>query len=120
MSTVATTFTGGSLEAAVTGLGLTLATYENVELVACLLDQNYDVAGNLVEVVDVSFAINGRPGVFTVYPSFAPSWDAVAVELVTEKWQIVEGIYQGLADMAAAGLPVASGVPPSILSGHGL
>jgi hypothetical protein len=113
MSTVTTNFSGGSLDAALLALELTLAAYGGIELLAVLLDQDYDSAGELREVVDVSFEITGRSGVFTVYPPFAAGWEYVAIGRVTVKVAEVEAIYQGLANATEAGLvtPIGSLTP---------
>ena len=113
MSSVATNFTGGSLDAALSALEITLGDYGGIDLISVLLDQDYDGAGVLTEVVDVSFSIAGYSGVFTVYPPFKAGWEYDAIGRVTVKVAEVQGIYQGLANAQEAGLaePIVR-VPP--------
>lgn len=118
MSTVATNFTGSSLDAALAALEVTLADYGGIVLLSVLLDQSYDATGALVEVVDVSFEIVGKPGVFTVYPPFGAGWEYDAIGRVINKAGEVMSIYEGqpnaLAGTGETPIPIVRGGQPGV------
>lgn len=106
---------GSSFDAALASLTLFESTYEGVEILSALLNQDYDAAGTLSDVVDVGFRLRGRPGVFSVHPPFEENWIAIAFFRIGLKQAMVEGIYQGLA--SAAELPAGPIGPPIPMPG---
>ena len=106
-------------DAAVDALRLFESQYEDIEVGPVLLNQDYDAAGNLNEVVDVTFSIYGRPGQYQVHPVFVGDWTAVAISQIGLKRTIVNGIYDGAASLADLELPEppASGLPPGHTAG---
>lgn len=102
-----------SFALAVQSLSLLVEETDNVEIVAVLLNEDYDEQGALYDVVDVSFRIRGRGGMFTVHPPFDVNWQAQAFVAIGRKHATVEGIYQGLAskDELPSG-PLGEPLPP--------
>jgi hypothetical protein len=87
--------------------------FENVEVVAALLNEEYDDAGLLTDTVDVTFRIIGRPGLFQVHPLYTVDWIAQAFVLIGLKHAEVEGIYQGLDAPAIIPQPTTPGGAPA-------
>lgn len=109
--------------ASVEAFSLFEQAFENVSIEAVLLDQDYDAGGVLTDVVDVTFRIIGRPGMFQVHPEYAINWQAQAFVLIGLKHAIVEGIYQGLSEPAIIPQPVTPGgtpVPPTPVPSPGV
>lgn len=90
-----------SFAAALQSLSLFEQTYEGVEILAALLNEDYDADGTLQDTVDVTFRIIGRPGQFQVHPYFTIDWQAQAFFLIGIKHAIVEAIYDELPNLQA-------------------
>lgn len=85
-----------TFQTGVDALTLYAQQYESVEIVGARPDEQYWSDGNLHEVVDVSFRIIGRPGVFEVFPEYLPDWVARAEARIAFRRDEIEAIYQGL------------------------
>ena len=97
--------------AALQSLSLFESTYEGVEILAALINQDYDAGGELQDTVDVTFGIIGRPGQFQVHPLFTIDWQAQASFLIGVKRAIVEAIYDELPNLGALPSAGAGGAP---------
>lgn len=84
---------GASLEA----LSLIEASTDQVEIKGALLNQELSADGSTDDVVDVYWALPGRPGLFTSRVPFVRNWMAIAFAYIGVKQAIVRGIYAGLA-----------------------
>lgn len=110
-------------EASVQSLTLLEQQFEDVTIVSCLLNEDYDETGLLTDVVDVTFTIDGRPGMFQVHPPFTVNWQSLAFVQIGLKHATVEGIYQGLDTPAVIPQPVTPGgapAPPQPIVGPGV
>lgn len=87
--------------------------FEGVNIEAVLLNEAYDETGALGDVVDVTFTISGRPGMFQVHVPFAINWQALAFVQIGLKHATVEGIYQGLSVPAVIPQPTTPGGAPA-------
>lgn len=84
---------GASLES----LALLEEVTDNVDLLGASLNQDLDEAAATLNVVDVYFALPGRPGMLTVRVPFDSNWTAQAFYAIGVKQALVQGIYDGLA-----------------------
>lgn len=98
---------------ALAALSLIESQYEGLEILSAVQNQGYDTDGALVDTVDVSFRIFGRPGAYTVSVPFYANWAAIAFFRVGVKAQQVEQIYEGLADSGQATTQLLVPPPPS-------
>lgn len=71
--------------------------YLDVEIVGYKLNEEYRSGDTLYEVMDVSFRVRGRPGVFTVHPRYRHGWTDTAANEIAAKRDRVNAIYEGLA-----------------------
>lgn len=85
-----------TFQAAVDALTAYEAQWEDVEVVGARPDEQHWSDGNLHEVVDVTFRIFGRPGLFTVYPEYLPDWVARAEARIAFRRDQINAIYEGL------------------------
>lgn len=99
--------------ASVESLTLLEEAFEGVTVVAVLLNEDYDETGALNDVVDVTFTIDGRPGMFQVHPPYVVNWQALAFVQIGLKHATVEGIYQGLSEPAVIPQPSTPGGTPA-------
>ena len=88
-----------TFQAAVDALTLYAQQYEQVEIVGARPDQQYWSDGNLHEVVDVSFRIIGRPGVFEVFPEYLPDWVDRAEARIAFRRDEINAIYEGFSSV---------------------
>lgn len=102
---------------ALDALSLIEAQYEGIEIMAALPNQGYDDTGALVDTVDVSYRIIGRPGVFTVSVPYDPNWSAIAFFYVGLQANTIELIYEGASSLNETPTvllaPPPSSVPPT-------
>ncbi len=85
---------------ALTSLQLIEATYEGIEVMAAMPNQGYDDAGELMDTMDVTYRIIGRPGVFTVSVPYALNWNAIAFFQIGLQANTIELIYEGAGSLA--------------------
>lgn len=104
---------------ALLSLQLIEAEYEGIEVMTAMPNQGYDDTGALIDTMDVSYRIIGRPGVFTVSVPYALNWNAIAFFQIGLQANTIELIYEGaasLADVPAVFLvQPASDVPPELI-----
>lgn len=104
---------------ALESLQLIEATYDGIEVMGAMPNQGYDDTGTLIDTMDVSYRIIGRPGVFTVSVPYALNWNAIAFFQIGLQANTIELIYEGaasLADVPAVFLvQPASDVPPELI-----
>jgi len=67
---------------------------EGTEIVSVMLDQRLDATGNLVDVMEIGYSINGLPGVFYVHPGADYRWGEAAPAYITRRKAEIENIYQ--------------------------
>lgn len=80
---------------ALASLELIEATYDGIEILAALPNQAYDSTDTLIDTVDISYRIIGRPGVYTVSVPYAINWNAIAFFQVGLQANTIELIYEG-------------------------
>ncbi len=104
---------------ALDALSLIEAQHEGIEIMAALPNQGYDDAGALVDTVDVSYRIIGRPGVFTVSVPYEVNWSAIAFFYVGLQANTIELIYEGAPSLAEPPtqllVPPPSNLPPELI-----
>ena len=89
-----------SFAAALDSLRLIEAEYEGIEIMAALPNQGYDGTSTLVDTVDVSYRIVGRPGVYTVTVPYETNWNAIAFFQIGLQANAIELIYEGAGSLA--------------------
>lgn len=103
---------------ALASLTLIEGLYEGIEILSALPNEEYDPSGALADTVQISYAIVGRPGVFTVSVPYANNWTAIAFFRIGEDAQNVELIYEGASDNQQVPtqllVPTSSG-PPTLI-----
>lgn len=102
-----------AFQASVDSLTLLEQGFEGVRVISALLNEDYDSGGVLTEVVDVTFTIDGRPGMYQVHPEYAQNWQALAFVEIGLKHATIEGIFQGLDEPAVIPQPVTPGGTPA-------
>ncbi len=104
---------------ALDALSLIEAQHEGIEIMAALPNQGYDGGGALVDTVDVSYRIIGRPGVFTVSVPYDKNWGAIAFFYVGLQANTIELIYEGAASLGETPtqllVPTPSSLPPELI-----
>jgi hypothetical protein len=103
--------TYSTYQAALDSLTLFEDTYEGIEILGALPNEQYDDSGDLAEVMDVTFRIRGRPGQFQVHPPFEENWQAVAFFRIGMKAAVVNAIYDGIGSLADLPTDPATGDP---------
>jgi hypothetical protein len=63
-------------------------------IVSVLLDQRLDASGNVVDVMEIGFTIDGLPGTFYVHPGAEYRWGEAAPAYMAARKAEVESIYQ--------------------------
>ncbi len=108
-----------SFSDALDALSLIEAQYEGIEIMAALPNQGYDDTGALVDTVDVSYRIIGRPGVFTVSVPYDVNWSAIAFFYVGLQANTIELIYEGAGSLNETPTVLLvqppSNVPPELI-----
>jgi hypothetical protein len=84
---------------ALESLAMIEATYEGIEIMAAMPNQGYDDTGALIDTMDVSYRIIGRPGVFTVTVPYALNWNAIAFFQIGLQANTIELIYEGAGSL---------------------
>lgn len=62
-------------------------------IVSVMLNQRLDVNGNLVDVMEIGWTINGLPGIFYVHPGANFRWGEAAPAYIARRKAEVENIY---------------------------
>ena len=62
-------------------------------IVSVLLDQRLDATGNVVDVMEIGFTIDGYPGTFYVHPGADYRWGEAAPAYMLARKNEVEQIY---------------------------
>ena len=101
---------------ALNSLALLEAETEGVELLAALPNQEYDSADTLVDTIQITFRITGRPGSIMVSVPYDFHWQALAFVAIGQKARIVELIYEGADNMEA--VPTVYLVPNESSAGN--
>lgn len=101
-----------TFQTALDALTLYAQQYEQVEIVGARPDEQYWSDGNLHEVVDVSFRIFGRPGVFSVFPEYVPDWPSRAEARIAFRRDEINAIYEGLDSVEPLFPPGENTSPP--------
>ena len=86
-------------EDALSSLALLEAETDGVELLAALPNQEYDTADALVDTIQITCRITGRPGTFSVSVPYDFHWQALAFVAIGQKARVIELIYEGAATM---------------------
>lgn len=84
---------------ALAGLQLFEQTYEGLEILAALPNEDADENGNPVDTVQVTYRIIGRPGSYTVSVPFADNWNAIAFFQIGLQANTIELIYEGASSL---------------------
>jgi hypothetical protein len=97
-------------EAAFAGIELGLSDFVDVTVLAALPNQDVDAAGDLIDTVDVTWALTGRPGTFTNSVPFEADWPDLAIAAILRNAELVKLIYEG-ASSGGEWVDVAAGTP---------
>lgn len=84
---------------ALASLSLIESEHEGIEILAALPNQGFAGDGTLLDTVDVSYRIIGRPGVYTVSVPAAINWQAIAFFEVGLQANAIELIYEEAASL---------------------
>lgn len=85
---------------ALASLQLIEQTYDGIEVMAAMPNQGYDTSDALIDTMDVSYRIIGRPGVFTVTVPYTLNWNAIAFFYIGLQANTIELIYEGTSSLA--------------------
>ena len=66
---------------------------EGTQIVSVLLDQRIDAAGDVVDVMEIGYTIDGLPGTFYVHPGADFKWGEAAPAYITRRKAEIETIY---------------------------
>lgn len=91
-----------SFDDAFTALALLETSIADVEVLSAVPNEMYDQADTLIDSMDVSFSLNGLPGVFTVTVPYDALWAAIAVSKIYYKSLILRAIFAGASSSAQA------------------
>lgn len=101
-STTATTSTTGApdFQAALDSLTLIEGDYEGIQVLGAVANEDYDANGALIDTIQISYSIIGRPGVFNVSVPYAFNWQAIAFFYIGLQANTIELIYEGASSLA--------------------
>jgi hypothetical protein len=102
--------TPSSLDEAIASLTAIEASYQGIDVLAAIPNQEYDATNTLIDTMQVSWRLLGRPGVFTTSVPYVSDWQALAFFHIGLDAQNVELIYEGAPDMHST--PTVYLVPP--------
>lgn len=94
-TTTPTAAVASSFDDALASLSLIESTYDGIEILTALPNQEYDETGALIDTIDLSYRIIGRPGVFVVSVPYVQNWSAIAFFQVGLQANTIELIYEG-------------------------
>lgn len=109
-------------EAAFAGIELGLSDFVDVDVLAALPNQDVDGAGALVDTIDVTWQLRGRPGTFTSSVAFEADWPDLAIAAILRNAELVTLIYAGASSGGewvdvAAGTVGGAPAPPIVRGG---
>ena len=84
-----------SIDDALAALDLYAQTWEGLAFLSAIPNEDYDESGALTDVIQVTYSIIGRPGVYTVSVPYEDNWPAVANFYAGIQAQYIELIYEG-------------------------
>jgi hypothetical protein len=67
---------------------------EGTQIVSVLLDQRIDNAGDVVDVMEIGYTIDGLPGTFYVHPGADFRWGEAAPAYIRRRKGEIEAIYR--------------------------